>query len=373
MAVIDISLRQSTVRLAVPEDNEALLALSRICPMEGALTLYIDRAPDYLELYRLLDAQAQVLVEEAEAGLAGTLGTLHSTVYLDGQPYSAATLRDFKVAPEYRKGRTGFRLVRHMIDLEIRRGTRFVMATFLDENRRALTFAQGRAGIPAGVYCGDYLVHNVVPLRRIHPSPVYRVTRMLAKDLPEVVTLLNQHNTSYQFGLRFTEDSLRSLLTTLSGLSMQDVLVVRKGAVMVGALASWDARSLLRYVVLSYTWRISLLRMLFRLSRWRHPVSGIPKAGEPLSFRYVMFVAIHAQEPEVLRTLLGELQNSVRNGGYTHFTLCLHERDRLNQALNGLTKITTRSQMYVFSNTPDAAESLHLSRGVPYAAFSLFL
>ncbi len=56
------------VRLATESDNAALIELAASCPMEGDLSLRIDRAPDFFALNRLEGDRWKVAVVDGPLG-----------------------------------------------------------------------------------------------------------------------------------------------------------------------------------------------------------------------------------------------------------------------------------------------------------------
>src|SRR5262249_8500343 len=85
------------VREARATDNAALLRLAAACPMEGGLTLCMERAPDFFALPLSGAERAGVLVAEGSSGLLGCMVLSEHTRYLEGRPLRTLYAGDLKV------------------------------------------------------------------------------------------------------------------------------------------------------------------------------------------------------------------------------------------------------------------------------------
>ncbi|MDQ4080659.1 MAG: hypothetical protein M3125_07850, partial [Gemmatimonadota bacterium] len=112
-----ISAPSGLVRLATPDDNEALIDLTAACPMEGDLSLYIDRAPDFFALNRLEGDRWRVaVVDSVDRPAIACVATAERRVWLHGNPRTVVYAGDLKVHPAYRDARTADALERFVAE-----------------------------------------------------------------------------------------------------------------------------------------------------------------------------------------------------------------------------------------------------------------
>jgi hypothetical protein len=128
----------------------------------------------------------------------------------------------------------------------------------------------------------------------------------------------------------------------------QDILTAWKDGHLCGLLATWDYQSLMRYVVTDFTSRMQLLRHVLRVAAWLLPIPRPPRQGQPLRFRFVVLALAEDQNAAILRALLAHLHNGMLGGPWSHYALCLHERDPLNTAVGGLCTSQVASNLFLF-------------------------
>src|SRR5574337_686354 len=102
-----------TVREARPEDDEALVALAAMCPMDGDISLCVDREPSFFALSELEGDPWRVGVVDGPGGTPiACMGVARRHLYLGGEPTYVAYIGDLKVHPDYRRKRLAIQLVR---------------------------------------------------------------------------------------------------------------------------------------------------------------------------------------------------------------------------------------------------------------------
>ena len=142
------------IREANEADNEALLALTRATPMEGTISLRIDRDPDFFALLRLR-GEGKVLVASRGCDVAGCISAALRTVYVGGVPETIAYVGDMKVHPKFSGSRVALRLIQ-----ALERGLRLAgidacFSVVAEGNQRAMPLFEGRLGIPRWTPLGE--------------------------------------------------------------------------------------------------------------------------------------------------------------------------------------------------------------------------
>src|ERR1022692_1257280 len=107
------------IRPAGEADNEGLLALTRITPMAGTISLRIDRDPDFFALLRLRGT-SKVFVAARGRQVIGCLSVALRTAYISGAPETIAYIGDMKVHPSFSGSLVAVRLVK-ALEADMRR------------------------------------------------------------------------------------------------------------------------------------------------------------------------------------------------------------------------------------------------------------
>src|SRR5580704_3318838 len=98
------------IRQADESDNEGLLTLTRITPMAGAISLRIDRDPDFFALLRLRGS-GKVFVAARGRQIIGCVSVALRTAYISGVPETIAYIGDMKVHPIFSGSSVAVRLM----------------------------------------------------------------------------------------------------------------------------------------------------------------------------------------------------------------------------------------------------------------------
>jgi len=353
-------------------NNAGLLDLSTVCPMQGAISLYIDRSPNFFKLYELFDPGGEVWIAERGGNLDGCLGVIHDSVVLGGERLKAAYFRDFKISPQLRGGTLAVRLVRAAIQCEEARGTNCALVSILDGNEKSLVFTSGRAGIPRAISLGRVRYYSIPPLWRRRIPRGIAVKPWDDSLWPEVRSFLPRAWARYAFAPA-DPCVLFQTIKSLPGLLPSDILTAWRGDRLCGILASWDHESSMRYVVTNLTKRLRVLCNAARLFGRILPITASPRMGHPLRYRFVLLALVENEDEDIMRAMLARLHNDMIGGPWSHFSLCLHERDGLNRALNGLAISSVASNVFLFPNREDNTRWSSLSGKLIYPGAATYL
>lgn len=352
-------------RDAVPGDNEALMALAAACPMEGEMTLCVERAPDFFALNRLEGDRWRVgVVDDGAAGaagaLAGCVAVTERCAYLHGRPAQTLYLSDLKVHPAHRGAGVADALSRYC-----REAVRAVggeraptLVTVLAGNARMERRARGPRGLPTLTRFATLRAHAVGLLWRRPPptAPDLAVSRAELRDLEEMAALWARVAPGRQFAPVLDAAGLARWIAAAPGLDLSCYFIARRGdGRLAGFFALWDQSVLKQLRVLRYAPRAAAFRVAFNVAAPLVGAPRLPPPGATLRYLTAVHVCVPAEEPAVLRALLIHAYNETRGprgggaggGGYAFFTVGLDERDPLSAALAGLLAQATRIGAYV--------------------------
>jgi hypothetical protein len=334
-------------RWATPDDNEALIALNRACPMHGSIDMYFDRAPDFFALSRLQGDGARVcVVDGTEPGtLDASAAIAHfPRTFLDGEHLPLFYACDLRVHPDRRGGRTVKRIYDFMTEYGKGEGWDLGITTVMKDNAAMAGVLQGKAGIVAYRHVTslrNFAIQFFLPKARVRGIEVRAATEA---DLGDMVALWNRVNGQKQFAPIWDVDSLRARLGNVPGYAIGNYRLAFRGDRLVGLIVLWDQEAFKRMMILGYA------AQMLRMKRWYNPLSRvlglapIPEAGHRMPYLYVTHAC--AEDPEVLRALLVHAYNEVRGNRYLFISAMVDTRDPLMAAFEGF--ITNQVDIELF-------------------------
>lgn len=344
------------VRLAIDEDNTALIELTAACPMEGDLALRIDRAPDFFALNRLEGDRWRVgVVDGPDGHPVGCVATAERRVWLHGRPATVIYAGDLKVHPEFRDTRTADSLERFVCDTA--RATAGdstpILLTVLAGNGAMERRAEGPRGLPR-LHRFATLHSFAIPLLWRRPGPDdsdLRIGRATSGDLEEMADLWAAVAWRRQFAPVLDAGALSRWIDAAPGLALDDYLLARdrRGALL-GFVGMWDQRGMKTLRVLRYSSTLSMLRRVVSAVAPFVGATAPPEIGEPLHHASAVHLCVPPERVDVLRALVVAAYNRWRGSGCVFMNVALDSRDPLIGALRGL--LATPTAIHAYATMP---------------------
>ena len=357
------------IREALAADNHALLALTRITPMAGKISLRIDRDPDFFALPRAR-GEIVVFVATYQGNVIGCMSASIHPAYVSGVLETMAHANDLKVHPLFTGKRLALRLIAAVENYLRARGVDLSFNLVADGNRRVMALAEGRHGTPVQVMLGRFFVDQLLPTPFRKRSERYRVEQIKVEDLPEIAEMLDRSSRERAFAPPITATDLREQLESAAPGSFRKMMVVRDAGRVIATLTVEDNQNLRQNVLIelpdSLRFALGILRAL------ASPVPGlhIPRIGEPLLILYVRHMACAQGHNAALRSLIAEARVETFRRRFTFLSLGLHERDPLRCVVTGIPRFTFTSRAMATSLiTPNRVKDL--VNQVPYEDFAL--
>src|SRR5215471_2413708 len=151
-----------TIREATLDDNAALLALTKRTPMRGAISLRIDRDPDFFRLLQMR-GPGKVFVALVDHRIVGCISVVYQSVFIEGTPQQVGYIDDLKVDPFLQGGRTALKLVKALHNYIMTQDVDLYFCLVAHGNDKTLPFLRGRLGIPPFAYMGRFIVYEILP------------------------------------------------------------------------------------------------------------------------------------------------------------------------------------------------------------------
>jgi GNAT superfamily N-acetyltransferase len=336
-----------TVRDARPDDNAALVALAAQCPMDGDLSLCIDRRPDFFALNRLAGDPWRVGVIDGEDGPVACIGVARRLAYVDGEPAALGYIGDLKVHPAHRRRDAARALVSWAVSTarDLAGAQSPLVATVLGGNAAVDPL------LPSGAWRWTTIRSHSINLlwRRRLPETGLKVRPAMEADVPDMVTLW--HRLAAPRQLAPVHDTF---LMRQSGLDY--LLAHRRDGQLAGFAGLWDQHGIKQMRVTGYSPRLATARAAFNLAAPLFRAPRLPPPGLALTYRTVAHPC--ATDPDTLRTLLLHACNQL-HGRYSFLTLGLETRDPLTRALAGMLAQPTDVELLVLNGPSNRDAPFH--------------
>ncbi|MCU0662379.1 MAG: hypothetical protein MUC50_08660 [Myxococcota bacterium] len=336
-----------SIRLATERDNEQLIELTRQCPIQAGISLFIDRSPDFFQIYKRMDSESSfVLASEEEGRIVGCLGALFDSYLINAEPFTVASMGDLKMHPDYRKGRFSQKIALSNLE-RCRALSRWGMSYFAEGNKASIGFSQGRGKLPKGILVSRAVHSSVVPFFALKSSGAYRLRHATQEDIPAMLELYKHHYAFYGLAPVMDEASFRRILS-YPGMSISKFRLAEKDAQLVACCATWDQYDFQRFVVLRFDAKSSAIMFAMSALRPLLKMPALPKVGEHLRFAHLCYVAVRDRQVAPLRDLVRAVLCEMRGGQHSFLNVYFDEKDDLRKCLKGTVSSSTRSLLFLF-------------------------
>lgn len=330
-------------RDATSGDNDALVALSVACPMEGDIGLAVDRGPDFFALNRLEGESWRVGVVDGAGGEpVGCVAVAERLVFRNGEASPAMYVSDLKVHPAHRGSGVADALIVWARDacIAAQGPDALVFLTILAGNQAMIRRTTGPRGLPHLDRVATFRTFSVPLLwRRKAPDSGVCVAAAQPEDLEEMAGLWSKVAATRQFSPVHEGDGLRSWIDTAPDLDLTHYRLARgPDGRLVGFLAAWDQAGFKRLRVTSYSRRLSAVRSVFNALGPIVGANRLPAPGGALHNLTAVHLCVPPTEPAVLRSLVLNAYNAHagRGHGYSFLNVGLDRADPLAAAMKGL-------------------------------------
>jgi predicted N-acetyltransferase YhbS len=339
------------IRMATERDNESLLALTRLAPMDGRIALRIDRGPDFFALLRHR-GEAAVFVAVRDGDVIACISAALQTVYVGGVPERVAYVGDLKVHPHHAGTRAVVRLIAALREHIEERGVDLVWSVVAAGNERVMPLLSGRMGIAPFVFAGRFVVDELLGTRSARRTR-YEVAEAADGDRAAIDALLERFRRARELA------PPRSPSDDAIG-----TLVARESGRVVATLELFDPTRIKRNVLLGAP---LLTRAALRMLR---PLVAMPRVGDAVRLAYIRHFACEDGRDDALAALVQHARAIARRRGFSFAAIGLHERDPLRRVVRGIPRFSFSSHAFVASLRGSTLVNAVVA-GVPFEDFAL--
>ncbi|MCP2520206.1 GNAT family N-acetyltransferase [Candidatus Aminicenantes bacterium AC-335-A11] len=331
------------VREANLEDNFDLLELSRESPMQGSLSIYVDRSPDYFYLPALQGHDSKVLVAERKGEIVGTVGYSFRNVRLFGNGIKIGYIGGLKIKESVKGTFTLYRLMKEVYKKMLERNIRIGILFALKENQKLLRVISGRLNIPKFHPIAIFKIFHIIalfcPKRKNKYRNKYRIERPSQSDLEEIQQLFSKFFKKYELIEDFDDKKFREILNESRDFSLDNFLVARKNGNIVAILSYWNQINFKKTIVQKYGGTLKFLYLFLK------PLNLFPQAGNPLKVLAIRYLVYEEGFMDAVKELIRHVCKEFHSQ-FKFIRIGLHERDPLIQCLKGFPKIQTDLVLY---------------------------
>lgn len=346
------------IRPARRGDNEGLLSLTAMTPMDGEISIRSDRYPDF---FRLLERRgpARVMVAEEDGEIVGSVSAARVPVFVEGAGEYVHYLGDLKVHPSRRGTGLSARLLKAMVHDMLAGEADLVLSTAAYGNDKVLPFFGGRAGLPPAIAMGVFRVYQLLPSRRAEDAGSYEIGE--EPEHPDLHLFYNASFREYQFGPIIGPGTLRDA----------HHWVARAGGEIQAAISLVDIGDSRQNVIIGLPPLLEGLVTALRAVRRVAPVVDLPAKNTAIRTLHIKALACRTGREDALDSLIRKARNLAAEEGYHFVAIGLHERDPLGLRLARIPKFTFKSLGFLAGLRRGPGELARLTKRVPYEDYSL--
>jgi len=342
-------------RLATAEDNQQLIQLTAASSMAGDIGLRIDRNPNFFALLEMR-GDTEVFVAEKDNEIIGAICVSLQKVYVGGEILPLQYIGDFKVAEAYRNQGIGLQLCNEMADYVISQNSDLAFLNVSKGNTKPLSFFKNRPNVPDFDNIGIFKIYQIIGKKKTHNHSIEET------ELNEqVLHFFNDHYRNYQLGTVLTKEKFERAR----------VFVIRQGKDIVAAMSLVDTMPVKQNVITALSWKLKLLLKLINIYSSIAGLSKMPLLNEPVKMIYINYLAVDPKSTHLVKSLVNRARNIAFEKSYSYVSIGLHEKDKLNDCLSGLPKLTFRSVGMLLSIKNNHHLINIVKEGIPYEDYSL--
>jgi len=357
------------IREADEADNEELLALTRMTPMAGAISLRIDREPDFFALLRLR-GRSKVFVAARGRQIIGCISVALRSAYITGVSETIAYIGDMKVHPSFSGSPVALRLIKTLqADMRLA-GIDVGFCVAADGNHRVMPFFEGRLCTPRWISLGRFLVNGLVPSPFKGSPKRYLIEAAQATDMPAIASLLDRFHRARQFAPQLQEEEIVQTFSANREEPFPKTFVARDGQCIVATLTLCDTGPVKRNVLLNAPAPLKGALALLRVAAAPFPGFQVPRMGQALRLLSARYAACEDGHLAALEALLVLAREEAFRYRFTFLMLGLHERDPLRSLVRGIPRFTFSSLGFATS-LGDPVRLEKRVEGIPFEDYAL--
>jgi len=316
------------IRVAKPEDNEALLELQLRCPQGTDLVFQFDRSPDFFARSMPYERSWTFVAEEGGL-IVGSIECALREAHVGGVLCKAMYVFGIMVDPEHRRKGIASMLQAEVDGVADRVDADFMYAFIVEENVPSLRMVEKMGYLPWKNVRQNLLV--AYKAEEIVSPVSIRPLRM--DDVPEVVEMINGMYVDHDFYLPFTVESFLGYVERMPHYGVEDIFVYEEEGRITTVLGSWEYHRVLAPRVIKYNLRMRAQTLMLRVMGLFTNVPKIPGFGQ--RSLQIILTPLAYRDLEGCRELIRHVNNLAIKEGVHFVTLICEVGSPLEELMEG--------------------------------------
>lgn len=347
-----------TIREGAYPDNDGLVKLTSQAPMNGKISIRVDRKPDFFGLLEMRGSSF-VIVAEFKNQIIGSYSVSAMPVYLNGITETAYYLADFKVHPDFRKSKVALELAEAAI-LKLRSlHANLLFTTIISGNEAVSSFLKGSSYWPAAKTAGLFNVYQIIPTSYKPKKTKYLVAEAYSDS--SCIGFFNDFAKEFRFAPVLSAKSVENTI----------LLTASFNGEIVAAICLSDVRGKKQEVLTGLPFLLRNCIGFLNALRAIVSKNKLPGLYDDIKILYVKSFACKESHKAALKQLLSRARNIAYEKQYHFLTIGIHEKNPWKKVLIQYPKFNLQSRLYVTSMTNDKGLIDQVLGGVPFLDYSL--
>ncbi len=340
--------RELSTRFAVATraDDAAIRRLLRENPMRGAVSVGIEREPDYFRGADLAGGEDQTIVARDGARLVCMGRCTRRECWVDGAARRVGYLAELRLDAAAR-GRFGILRDGYGFFHALQRddpADLYFTSIAADNDRARRLLENGARGLPAYAFLAELDTLLVAVPRRPRAGRL-SVEAATPERVPDLLRVLNGHGRRHQLAAVWTAERLRALAQ--HGLPLERFLLALNGGQVVACGALWDQRGFRQTVIRGYSRALAVARPFVNLASRILGTPRLPHCGSVLAHAFLSPLAFAEGAEAMLPDFIAEFFPLATRVGVEFLTLALPTNEpRLPALRRRFSTRTWRSRLY---------------------------
>lgn len=348
-----------------------MLGILRSAPITtDNITLCFDRQPNIFLLPEIKYKQYYYLGFFVNDKLSGFVLNGYHKALVNGVPETVFHYTDYYIVPEARGKWFNYKISEYLFK-ETYHNAKVGYAIIMEGNKEALSLIGRRH--PKFPYMPWTRIINKLEVKTImitwplKLSALYKIRHAEKKDIPVIVSLLNDEHKDRLFGLIFSESTFESYITNRPGMTISNYYLAedRHGNVC-GVCAAWDCTSFKQNRVLNYGARFMPARLAYKFLSLLFGFSPLPEKGDFFNDINITDYAVKNRDPGIMKALLRAIYADCRKAGYQSIIWGSNAGDPLLKASKGFFSQSVISNIVLLSTQPELIEGDVIKNHLPY-------
>lgn len=314
------------IREATEKDDRSLIQLTKVCHMEGIISMRIDREPSYWGLINYRGG-GKVIVAEKDHEIIGTISLHEQKLEFNSKQYSTLYIADFKVHPLFRNSSAAYRLMKYIHESDEYHRTDFTYVVVAEGNDLIEKVLSGKLGFP--------------PFQRYATFNLYEFKPGKAKTKAKILGML-QTKTEIKNSYNKRLNSLNFSFPSLGNEHDADLSIPEKAELTISNTSFCKQN-----VIIKVPFTLFLPLWIFKQLSEFLPIARKPWLNESLEMEYISEFDFEdsSSGKQAFRSLIESQRDDLIKKKLHFISMALDERSELNEMVRSIPHYLFRSHL----------------------------